>query len=263
MIDNLQTLNVTRCEHHILQIELHRPDKLNALNQLLISELDEVIAQAAQDPQTKAVLLTGHGEKAFCAGADINELAELNAHQAYQFAKRGQRVFRRLETMGKPTLAAVNGFALGGGCELSLACSIRLASDNALFGQPEVKLGVIPGYGGTQRLARVVGKGRALAMCMSGHNIKAEQALNWGLVTNVTEPKSLLPTARTLLAEILQNGPVAIASVLQVIDQGYDLPIEEALELEASHFGLCCATADKAEGVNAFLQKRKADFKGE
>lgn len=259
---NLQTLKTQVIDSHILQITLFRPDKLNALNDTLLSELEQVILEAKHDAAIKGILLTGDG-KAFCAGADINRLAEINAQQGLQFAEQGQRVFRLLETLGKPSVAAINGFAFGGGCELAMSASIRIASTKAQFGQPEVKLGVIPGYGGTQRLARLVGKGRALDLCLTGRFIDANTALQWGLVTEVTEPEQLVDKAKTLLHTITSMAPIAISSVLQVIDLGYDLTLADALHLEAVHFGLTCATQDKAEGVAAFLNKRAADFKGE
>ncbi|MGL6030403.1 MAG: enoyl-CoA hydratase/isomerase family protein, partial [Legionella sp.] len=216
---------------------------------------------AKDNTAVKALLLTGTG-KAFCAGADINRLAECNAQSGYEFACFGQEVFRLLETMGKPSLAAVNGFAFGGGCELAISATMRIASDKALFGQPEVKLGVIPGYGGTQRLARLVGKGRALDLCLTGRFIDAQTALNWGLVTEVVAAEHLLDKAKEILNTILSMSPLAISGVMEVIDHGYDLSLTEALHLEAIHFAKVCATEDKKEGVAAFLEKRSAVFKG-
>jgi enoyl-CoA hydratase len=258
----LQTLKTQVLDSHILQITLFRPDKLNALNDTLLTELEQVLLHAKDNSAIKGILLTGEG-KAFCAGADINRLAEINAQQGLQFAEQGQRVFRLLETLGKPSIAAINGFAFGGGCELAMSASIRIASTKAQFGQPEVKLGVIPGYGGTQRLARLVGKGRALDLCLTGRFIDANIALQWGLVTDLVEPEYLLEKAQAVLTTITSMAPLAISSVLQVIDTGYDLTLSDALHLEAVHFGLTCATQDKAEGVTAFLNKRVAEFKGE
>jgi len=246
----------------ILTITLNRPDKLNALNHEVLSSLNTLFRQIKDDSQVKAVLITGEG-KAFCAGADINRLAEINAQSGYEFATFGQEVFRNLETLGKPSIAVVNGFAFGGGCELAMAASMRIASPNALFGQPEVKLGVIPGYGGTQRLARLVGKGRALDLCLTGRFIKATDALNWGLVSEVVEIDNLIKRGEEILSTILAMGPGAIKSVLEVIDTGYDLTLDDACHLEALHFGMLCATFDKTEGVSAFLEKREANFKGE
>lgn len=245
----------------ILTLTLNRPEKLNALSTDVLSALNELFFQAKYNPKVKALLLTGNG-KAFCAGADINRLAECNAQTGYEFACQGQEVFRLLETMGKPSLAAVNGFAFGGGCELAISATLRIASNKAMFGQPEVKLGVIPGYGGTQRLARLIGKGRAMDLCMTGRFINAETALNWGLVSEVVAPEDLLTQGKNILNGILSMAPLAVASVMEVIDHGYDLSLTEALHLEAIHFAKVCATEDKKEGVAAFLDKRTADFKG-
>lgn len=245
----------------ILTLTLNRPEKLNALSTEVLSALDELFRSAKVNPKVKALMLTGSG-KAFCAGADINRLAECTAQTGYEFACHGQEVFRQLEIMGKPSLAAVNGFAFGGGCELAISTTIRIASTKAMFGQPEVKLGVIPGYGGTQRLARLVGKGRALDLCLTGRFIDAETALQWGLVSEVAEPENLLEQGKNILNGILTMAPLAIAGVIEVIDHGYDLSLSEALHLEAVHFAKVCATEDKKEGVAAFLGKRVAEFKG-
>lgn len=245
----------------ILTLTLNRPEKLNALSTEVLDALAELFRSAKSNPKVKAIMITGNG-KAFCAGADINRLAECTAQSGYEFACHGQEVFRLLETMGKPVLAAVNGFAFGGGCELAIAATLRIASTKAMFGQPEVKLGVIPGYGGTQRLARLIGKGRAMDLCLTGRFINAETALNWGLVTDLVEPEQLLEKGKTLLNGILTMAPLAIAGVMEVIDHGYDLSLQEALHLEAIHFAKVCATEDKKEGVEAFLAKRNAVFKG-
>ena len=183
--------------------------------------------------------------------------------RGYQFSREGQDIFRRLETMGKPSLAAINGFAFGGGCELAVSATLRIAATTAQFGQPEVKLGVIPGYGGTQRLARLIGKGRAMDMCLTGRSINAETALNWGLVSEVVSAEGLLEKGKRVLTGILAMAPLAIASVMEVIDHGYDLSLADALHLEAVHFAKVCASKDKKEGVTAFLTKRQAEFKGE
>lgn len=245
----------------ILTITLNRPEKLNAMSTDVLQRLAELFADAKNNPAVQAILLTGTG-KAFCAGADINRLAECDAQSGYDFACFGQAVFRQLETMGKPSLAAINGYAFGGGCELAMAATLRLASTKALFGQPEVKLGVIPGYGGTQRLARLVGKGRAMDLCLTGRSIDAHTALTWGLVSDVVEPDALIERATQLLRGILHMAPQAIAGVMEVIDHGYDLSLTDALHLEALHFAKVCASQDKAEGVSAFLEKRQAVFKG-
>ncbi|NNM59877.1 MAG: enoyl-CoA hydratase [Legionellales bacterium] len=259
---DLQTLKLTTPEPGMLQITLHRPDKLNALNSDLLTELEQVLSEAKTNPDVKGLIITGEG-KAFCAGADINRLAELNAVQGLSFAAHGQEVFRLLETLGKPSIAAINGHALGGGCELAMSATLRIAADTAKFGQPEVRLGVIPGYGGTQRLARLVGKGRAMDLCLTGRFIDAQMALSWGLITGVTQLEHLLPEAIKSLKTIQNMAPRAIQSVMQVIDSGYDLTLTDGLHLEAVHFALMCATRDKQEGVSAFLAKREPVFSGE
>ncbi|WP_019216524.1 enoyl-CoA hydratase/isomerase family protein [Legionella tunisiensis] len=245
----------------ILTLTLNRPEKLNALSNEVLHALAEIFTSAKENNKVKALLLTGAG-KAFCAGADISRLAECNAQSGYQFACDGQNVFRQLETLGKPSLAAINGFAFGGGCELAIAATMRVAATTAQFGQPEVKLGVIPGYGGTQRLARLIGKGRAIDLCLTGRFINAETALNWGLVSEVFAPDILLEESKRILNGILAMAPLAIASVMEVIDHGYDLSLTDALHLEAVHFAKVCASEDKQEGVAAFLAKRQAKFKG-
>ena len=245
----------------ILHICLNRPEQLNALNQDVLKRLDQLFLDAAHDKSVKAILLTGEG-KAFCAGADIKQLAALDGAEGLAFARFGQAVFRHLELAGKPSVAAIQGYAFGGGCELAMAATLRIATNNAVFGQPEIKLGVIPGFGGTQRLSRLIGKGRALEICLTGRRFSAEEAFKWGLVNEITTPENLLERAKALLNELAGLGPVALQSILSVIHQGYDLSLEEAFELEAAHFGLCCTTADKREGVNAFLEKRAAVFSG-
>jgi enoyl-CoA hydratase len=260
--NELGYLELEHIENGILQITLNRPAALNALNADLMAELYEVLLHAKSDHRVRGLLLTGSG-KAFCAGADIKQLAELNAHSGYEFARYGQMVFRTLEQLGKPSVAAVNGFALGGGCELAMAATLRIAADIAVFGQPEIKLGVIPGFGGTQRLSRLVGKSRALEMCLTGRTITAEVAGAWGLVNEVTTLEDLLIRAKQLLTELSKLPALALASVMTAIDEGYDLALPDAFQLEAAQFGLCCASADKQEGVAAFLEKRAASFQGE
>lgn len=245
----------------ILTLTLNRPEKLNALNSEALGELETIFLNAKLDPNIKGIIITGNG-KAFCAGADINRLAECNAVSGYEFAESGQRIFRLLETIGKPSIAAINGYAFGGGCELLLSTTIRIASTNASFSQPEIKLGVIPGYGGTQRLARYIGKGRAMEMCLTGKIIKAETAENWGLVTEVVEPDTLLAIAHERLTQLLSLAPIAIQSIMDVINLGYDMSLDESLHLEAVHFAKICSTQDKTEGVSAFLEKRKPTFIG-
>lgn len=246
----------------ILEIRLNRPDKLNALNDEVLNTLGNLFTEAKTSKHIKGIFITGEG-RAFCAGADINKLAECDATLGYEFAKRGQEVFKILATMNKPSVAAVNGFAFGGGCELAISATMRFASENAKFGQPEVKLGVIPGYGGTQRLARLIGKGRALDLCLTGRFIDANLAKDWGLVSEVFAADDLEKEAKKVLQDIIELAPCALASVIDVIEHGYDLTLEEALNLEALHFAKTCATIDKNEGVKAFLEKRSANFKGE
>ncbi|MCR9192150.1 MAG: enoyl-CoA hydratase-related protein [Gammaproteobacteria bacterium] len=246
----------------ILRITLNRPDKLNALNADVLNALTQVLHKTKEDKAIKGILLSGAG-KAFCAGADIHRLAECDAQTGYEFARMGQNVFRLLETLGKPSLAAINGYALGGGCELAMSATLRIAASSAQFSQPEVKLGVIPGYGGTQRLARLVGKGRALDLCLSGRMIDAETAMQWGLVSEVVALEALEERAMALLQQILSMAPLALMGVMEAIDHGYDLPLTEALHIEALQFAKTCASTDKKEGVEAFFARRSPEFKGE
>ena len=245
----------------IATITVNRPDKLNALNDAVMDELRTAIAEARRRPDVGAVLLTGAG-RAFVAGADISELVDQSAIEGKARAQRGQRVFRRFETSPKPTLAAVNGFALGGGCELAMACHMRIASDTAKFGQPEVKLGIVPGYGGSQRLPRLVGKGRALQLLLTGEMIDAAEALRIGLVNRVVPSAELITVARALLTTILAQGPLAVAHCIEAVDRGFDMGLDDAIALEASYFGMLSATRDKEEGMRAFLEKRPAKFTG-
>jgi enoyl-CoA hydratase len=243
-------------------IAVNRPEKLNALSVALIAELDEAFNRVAREAGIRAAILTGAGEKAFVAGADIKELAALSALEAREFSLRGQRVFRKIETLSKPSVAAVNGFALGGGLELAMACSVRFASDNARLGQPEVKLGMIPGYGGTQRLPRLVGRGRALELLLSGEPIGAAEALRIGLVNAVTTLEELPGYSRAWLAKVLANGPAALGFVLEAVDTGLQGGLAEGLRFEAAAFGVCAATEDCREGTRAFLEKRRPTFAG-
>ncbi|MCX7090290.1 MAG: enoyl-CoA hydratase-related protein [Legionellales bacterium] len=247
---------------HVLVITLNRPEKLNALNREVLEALEALLRSAQTDPKVQGLMITGQG-KAFCAGADIHRLAECDAQSGYAFAKMGQGVFRLLETLGKPSIAAVNGYALGGGCELAMAATLRMAASTAQFGQPEVKLGVIPGYGGTQRLARLVGKGRALDLCLTGRSIDAVTAQVWGLVSEVVPLEQLEEKALGTMRQILEMGPLALAGVMESIDYGYDLPLTEAFHLEALQFAKTCASSDKQEGTAAFFARRKPAFKGE
>jgi enoyl-CoA hydratase len=245
----------------IATITVNRPDKLNALNDALMAELGIAIDEARRRSDVGAVLLTGAG-RAFVAGADIGELVDQTAVEGKARAERGQQVFRKFETSPKPTLAAVNGFALGGGCELAMACHLRLASETAKFGQPEVKLGIVPGYGGTQRLPRLVGKGRALQLLLTGETIDAAEAWRIGLVNRVLPAAELLPAARALLTTMLAQGALAMAHCIEAVDRGLDMTLDDAIALEASYFGLLSASADKTEGMHAFLEKRPATFTG-
>jgi len=242
-------------------ITLNRPDKLNALNRATVAELDEAVAAAADDAAVHAVVLTGAGEKAFVAGADISELNTLGPVEAKEFALKGQAVFNRIERLRKPVVAAVNGFALGGGCELAMACHVRIASSNAIFGQPEVKLGLIPGYGGTQRLPRLVGKGRALELLLTGRNVGAEEAEKFGLVNAVCEPGELSEKVAGLLGKMLANGPLALSHCIEAVNFGLDMPFDDGCLLEATLFGVGAASDQMAEGTSAFLEKRKAVFR--
>jgi enoyl-CoA hydratase len=243
-------------------ITFNRPKVLNALNGAMMRELDDVLSGARNDASVRALILTGEGDKAFMAGADINELARLNAVEGRELALFGQHVFARLETLGKPSIAAVNGFALGGGCELALACTIRLASWPARFGQPEVTLGIIPGYGGSQRLARLCGKGVAYELCLSGEIVSAEEALRIGLVNHVYEPGDLLNAAEALANKIVANAPLAVRYAMEAIDRGSEMPLRDGMFLEAALFGMCAGTEDFREGTRAFLEKRPAVFRG-
>ena len=243
-------------------VTLNRPKVMNALNRALFAELDDAFTALSTDADVRAIILTGAGEKAFAAGADISELATVSAAEGQQLAQRGQKVFRKIETCGKPVIAAINGFALGGGCELAMACTLRIASERARLGQPEVKLGLLPGYGGTQRLPRLVGKGAALKLLLTGDMVGAEEAFRIGMVDEVVPAEALMSRVETLARALAQQAPLAVAACLRAVDGGYDLPIEAGLELEASLFGLACATEDKAEGTRAFLEKRAPVWKG-
>ncbi len=237
-------------------VMLDRPKVLNSLNAATLVELDSVFASLAADASVRAILLTGAGGRAFAAGADINELAALTAEEGRAFALRGQDIFRRIETLPKPVIACIQGFALGGGCELAMACTLRLAADDARLGQPEVKLGIIAGYGGTQRLPRLVGRGTALKLLLSGAIIDAGEALRIGLVDEVLSAAELMPRAEALALEIAANAPLAVAETLRAVNEGLDLPLDLALRRETNRFSQLCGTADKAEGTRAFLEKR-------
>jgi enoyl-CoA hydratase len=246
----------------IVQLTINRPEKYNALNRQTISDLEQAFDQIDRDPQVRAVVLTGAGEKSFVAGADINELAELQPLDARAHALRGQRLYSRIENLSKPVIAAINGFALGGGLELAMSCTLRIASDNAKLGQPEIKLGIIPGYGGTQRLPRLVGKGVALSLLLTGDPINAAEAFRIGLVQQVVPPADLLATARQWATRILSNAPLAVSLCLDTVNRGLEMSLPEALSYEASQFALTCSTEDMREGTRAFVEKRPAAFRG-
>ena len=245
----------------IATITVNRPDKLNALSAETLAGLGEAIDRARDDDSVGGVILTGAG-RAFVAGADISQFPTMSESDAREFALRGQRVFRRFELSPKPTIAAVNGFALGGGCELAMACHVRIAADVAKLGQPEVKLGIIAGYGGTQRLPRLVGKGRALQLLLTGETIDASEAFRIGLVNAVVPAAELLPAARKMMGSMLANGPRALALTIETMDRGLDLPLEDGIRLEADNFAACARTEDMREGARAFLEKRPATFTG-
>jgi enoyl-CoA hydratase len=247
----------------VATVTLDRPKVLNALNAATFAELSSVFDELEKDAAVRVVLLTGAGERAFAAGADIRELAMAEEGAGKAFALRGQAVFRKIETLSKPVIACVRGFALGGGCELAMACTLRIAGDDAKFGQPEVKLGVVPGYGGSQRLPRLVGRGAALKLLLTGAIIDAREALRIGLVDEVVAAGELMQRAEALANEMAAQAPLAIAETLRLVDEGLDLPLDLALLREADRFGYLCDTADKAEGTSAFLEKRKPVWKGE
>lgn len=242
-------------------ITINRPDKLNALNAQAKSELKQAFESIKNDSNVDVVVLSGAGEKGFVAGTDIKELTELNTESGKVFSEGGQSVFNLIENLGKPVIAAVNGYALGGGMELALACHIRVASENAKFGQPEVNLGIIPGYGGTQRLARLVGKGRAMEMILTGDQIDAQEAHRIGLVNKVVPQAELLKTAETIAQKILSKGQLAVRFALKAVNMTAETNLTDGQALEASLFGLCCGTEDFKEGTKAFLEKRKPEFK--
>ena len=246
----------------IAYITFNRPKVLNALNHATLAELEQALEAARDDAAVRVLIVTGAGDKAFVAGADIGELSRMNPVSGQETSLFGQGVIRNFETMGKPSIAAINGFALGGGCELALACSMRVASKTARIGQPEVKLGIMPGYGGSQRLARLVGKGLAHEMILTGEMISAEEALRIGLVNQVTEPGELISTCEAIAKKILAMAPLAVRYSMEAIERGAEMPQEAGLYLEATLFGLCASTDDMREGTRAFLEKRAPQFSG-
>jgi enoyl-CoA hydratase len=242
-------------------VTINRPDKLNALNAKAKAELRELFTDLKSDGGVDVVILTGAGEKAFVAGTDIKELTELNTDTGKKFSEGGQAVFNAIENLGKPVIAAVNGYALGGGCELALACSIRIASENAKFGQPEVNLGIIPGYGGTQRLARLVGRGKAMELILTGDQIDAQEAQRIGLVNKVVPLQELKSAAEAVAQKILSKGQVAVRLAMKAVNMTHETTLTDGQALEASLFGVCCGSEDFKEGTKAFLEKRKPEFK--
>lgn len=255
-----QTL-LLHAENGILTISINRPDKLNALNKIVFDELNKALDELESDASLKSAIITGSGPKAFVAGADISEFSGLTKEQAMQLAKRGQDTFFRIENSSKPIVAAVNGFALGGGCELAMACHFRIASENAKFGQPEVNLGLIPGYGGTQRLVQLIGKGKALELLMSAGMVDAQEAKSLGLVNHVTLPEVLLEHTRQILTVINSKAPLAVACCIKAANAVFD-ETQNGYDAEVREFGNCFDTEDMKEGTTAFLEKRKAEFKG-
>jgi enoyl-CoA hydratase len=246
----------------IATVTVNRPDRLNALDSDTERELQDVFLTLRDDDAVGGVVVTGSGAKAFVAGADIAELSGLGATQGKEFAFQGQTTFTRIAGFPKPVVAAVNGYALGGGCELAIACHLRVASEGARFGLPEVQLGLIPGHGGTQRLARIIGMGRALEMVLTGRMVDAEEAHRWGLANVVAPAEKVLETARDLLGQILSKGPLAVQYALEATLRGSDMALDDGLYMEATLFGMACGTEDMKEGTQAFLEKRKPEFRG-
>lgn len=249
-------------KNQLAYVTINRPTKLNALNRAVMRELDDVLTRISDDAEIRAVILTGAGEKAFVAGADIGELSTQTPVEGKEFSLWGQKVLHKIENLGKPVLAAINGYALGGGCELAMACTVRIASENARLGQPEVRLGIMAGYGGTQRLPRLVGKGLALQLLLTGEQISGTEAYLIGLVNKVVPFAELIPTAEKMAQAMIANAPLALQYSIEAVNRGLEMTQEEGLFLEATLFGLCCATEDMKEGTQAFLEKRPAQFKG-
>ncbi|MDE2180718.1 MAG: enoyl-CoA hydratase/isomerase family protein [candidate division NC10 bacterium] len=257
----VQTLEL-RMEGSLAIILLNRPKALNAINLMMVGELEQAVGQVRDDPGVRVVVITGAGDKAFAAGADITEFKTMSQIDAWMFVQRLQRLFLEIERLPKPVIAAVNGYALGGGCELMMACDIIYASDAVRIGQPEINLGIIPGAGGTQRLARLIGKQRAKELVLTGETIGAQEAWGLGLLNKVVPADHLMVEVRKLADKLAIKGPLAVRAAKEAIEDGYDMALERALAHEAQLFALCFATEDRAEGVNAFLEKRPPNFKG-
>jgi enoyl-CoA hydratase len=249
-------------EGAVATVTINRPKALNALSPQVVSELDQAFTAIAGDDNIKCVVLTGAGDKAFVAGADIAEMAKMDPLQSRNFSRQGQKTLFKIEKLDKPVIAAVNGFALGGGCEIAMACDFIYASEKAKFGQPEINLGIIPGFGGTQRLSRLVGRGWAKELCLTGDMISAAQAAAIGLVTRVFPPEELMPAVTKAAQGIAAKGRVALRAIKTLINDGYDLPLERSIPMEAEAFATCFASPDQKEGMSAFLEKRKPEFKG-
>jgi enoyl-CoA hydratase len=260
-MNDFERLNI-QVQDQVALVTVDQPEVLNCLNQATLEELERVFSERLQQEDVGAVIVTGAGEKAFVAGADVKELVKLDPLGARLKSSRGHRLMEMIEGFPKPVIAAINGFCLGGGCELALACHLRLASEKAQIGLPEVKLGLIPGYGGTQRLPRLVGKGRAMEMILSGESISAQKALKIGLVNEVVAADDLIPRCLEVAGKILQNAPLAVRYSIEVMNHGLEMPLREATHLEATFFGLVCGTQDMNEGTRAFLEKRKPKFRG-
>lgn len=259
MSNEYNSLLIEKDENHIAVLTVNRPEKLNALNSKVLDELDDAFEKLNRDPEVKAIIVTGSGEKAFVAGADIKELQSLNQKQGEKLSERGQDIFTKIENSVKPVIAAVNGYALGGGAELAMACHVRIGSPNAVFGLPETGLGLIPGYGGTQRLTNLVGKAKAFELILTAKHVKADEALRIGVLNSVVKDGSAVDEARKMAVTMLKNGPLALEKAIQAINiasSGIDFKVE------ASLFGDLCSTHDFKEGTSAFLEKRKPDFKG-
>ncbi len=246
----------------ICTITINRPEKLNALNRQVIDELHDAFAQLAEDQNTRVVILTGSGDKAFVAGADISEINTLSPMLARDFARHGQALMSRIENLGKPVIAAINGYALGGGCELAMACTLRIGSDTARLGLPEISLGIMPGFGGTQRLSRLVGRSAALELTLTGRQLDATEACRLGLLSRTVPQDELTDDVAQLASRLARSAPLAMRNIIQAINLGADTSLESGLDYEAQLFGLCCATEDMKEGTQAFLEKRKASFSG-